>query len=528
MSGARESPVRFSNPQLAHILHELESHSITVEQLCRALEPHFTADDVTAFLADEKVPSSPGKYFLFSKATTLSMTICERIQDIADARLREKVQVEESREEQKHRYAYIAPSHPGIEGREVSVHTCSRGEFLELVRLSQPELVDGLAEETAEASAETDSCEENDERETMEKDTIRTIDDASEYEKVESTPKVFPFKRVSLDRIIPEPVEMVIWPLLPRGELTLIDGDPGVGKTWMWQALVAGLTGSQICPLPLDQRASSGFRALIVTTEDDLAKTIRPRLEVLGADLSRIDVFIPTGKEEMFVTAANIDDAMASIQRNVPDVVIIDPVTLFISTVRNFDANRAADVRKMFTRLVNEARRRNFALLVNRHFGKTPGKAIHRGIGSIDFSGIARSMLVVGPEPNDLSGKNRIVAHAKSNLVPLLDGGLLFSLDQNRNPPFEWLGLCDINPDQLTDFEAASNAQDEKSKLEEAKDFLQQILAEGPVLVTVCREEAKELWISDSTLRRARKALGVEAQQEGFGTEKRWYWYLPE
>jgi hypothetical protein len=352
------------------------------------------------------------------------------------------------------------------------------------------------------------------------------IDDASEYEGAESTPKVFPFKRVSLDRIIPEPVDMVIWPFLPRGELTLIDGDPGVGKTWMWQALVAGLTGSRICPLPLDQEALSGFRALIVTTEDDLAKTIRPRLGALGADLSRIDVFIPTGKEEMFVTAANIDDAMASIQRNVPDMVIIDPVTLFISTEQNFDANKAAHVRKMFTRLVSEARRRKFALLVSRHFGKTPGKAIHRGIGSIDFSAMARSMLVVGPDPSDSAGKIRVVAHAKSNLVPQLNKGFLFSLDQDRNPPFEWLGLCDINPDHLTDSEAASHAQDEKSKLDEAKDFYRQILADGRVLIDECREQARKFGISDSALRRARKALGVEAQQEGLGMVKREYKYI--
>lgn len=231
MSGARESPVRFSNPQLAHILHELESHSITVEQLCRALEPHFTADDVTAFLADEKVPSSPGKYFLFSKATTLSMTICERIQDIADARLREKVQVEESREEQKHRYAYIAPSHPGIEGREVSVHTCSRGEFLELVKLSQPELVDGLAEETAEASVEADSGEEEDEeQENMNENTTRTISDAI-LEADEFTRIELPERKVFLA------------PWLKERSITLVSGPRGVGKTMFGIGLAEAIGG---------------------------------------------------------------------------------------------------------------------------------------------------------------------------------------------------------------------------------------------------------------------------------------------
>ena len=104
----------------------------------------------------------------------------------------------------------------------------------------------------------------------------------------------------------------------------------------------------------------------------------------------------------------------------------------------------------------------------------------------------------------------------------------MFSLDKSRNPTFEWLGLCDINPDHLTDSEAASHAQDEKSKLAEAKDFYRQILADGRVLIDECREQARKFGISDSALRRARKALGVEAQQEGFGTDKRWYWYLPE
>ncbi len=155
--GTETPPVRLSNPQLAHIHHELERHNITAEQLCRALGPHFTAEDVTAYLANEKVPPSPGKFFQFGKATMLSATICSTIQDIADARRLEKHQVEESRAQQKHRYAYIAPRHPGIAGRETSVHTRSRGEFLELVRLSQPELVAGLAEEADEASAEVDS-----------------------------------------------------------------------------------------------------------------------------------------------------------------------------------------------------------------------------------------------------------------------------------------------------------------------------------------------------------------------------------
>ena len=141
MSGTEAATVSRPWDPVEHTLGQLSKHSIPIEQICRALEPHFTAEDVIAFLADEKVPPSPGKYFLFSKATTLSMTICSRIQDIADARLREKLQMEGRQE------WYVVPRHFGVAGREGSVLTCSRREFLELVKLSQPELVAGLAEE---------------------------------------------------------------------------------------------------------------------------------------------------------------------------------------------------------------------------------------------------------------------------------------------------------------------------------------------------------------------------------------------
>jgi putative DNA primase/helicase len=233
MNGTKESRVSFSNPQLAHIRDELERHNITVEQLCRALEPHFTADDVTAFLADEKLPPSPGKYFLFSKATTLSMTICSTIQDIADARRLERHQVEESRAQQEHRYAYIAPRHPGIEGREVSVHTCSRGEFLELVKLSQPELVDGLTQEADEESAEADSAEEeDDEQETMNENTTRTIGDAI-IEADEFTRIELPDKR------------MFLYPWLTEQSIGLINGWRGVGKTGFAMGLIEAISRGQ-------------------------------------------------------------------------------------------------------------------------------------------------------------------------------------------------------------------------------------------------------------------------------------------
>jgi len=338
----------------------------------------------------------------------------------------------------------------------------------------------------------------------------------------------FRYRRVSLAHIKPEPVQMIIDPVLPRGEVTIIDGDPDAGKSWLWMALLAGLTGSQICPLPppLNQYARSISCALILTTEDDVAKTIQPRLEKLGADLDRIEIVSLTGEEEMFFTATDAGDILGIAKQKVPDIVIIDPLTLYAATEQGFDPNKATQVRKMLTPLVRVARKLNAVILVNRHYGKTPKSAMHRGIGSIDYAATARSMLGVNKDPEDPEC-TRIVSHIKSNLAPKMRESLTFLLDKNLNPPFQWSGTCDVDPDLLTDSEASSAARDEKSKRTEAMDFLQQILAEGPVPITVCREQAKELGISDSTLRRAREKLGVASEQTGFGPDKEWVWYLP-
>ena len=227
-----------------------------------------------------------------------------------------------------------------------------------------------------------------------------------------------------------------------------------------------------------------------------------------------------------FFTASDAGDILGIAKQKVPDIVIIDPLTLYAATEQGFDPNRATQVRKMLTPLVRVARKLNAVFLVNRHYGKTPKSAMHRGIGSIDYAATARSMIGVNKDPEDPEC-TRIVSHIKSNLAPKMRESLTFLLDKNLNPPFQWSGTCDVDPDHLTDSEASSAARDEKSKRTEAMDFLRQILSEGPVPVTVCREQAKELGISESTLRRAREKLGVVSEQSGFAGDKNWTWYLP-
>lgn len=229
----------------------------------------------------------------------------------------------------------------------------------------------------------------------------------------------------------------------------------------------------------------------------------------------------------MFFTASDARDIQRLVKENTPDIVIVDPITLYASTEKGFDSKNAEKVRKMLTPLIKIARETNCAFLVNRHFRKTSGKAMHQGIGSIDYAATARSLLMIVKDPTDRSGNPRIMAHVKSTASPEMREGLMFSLDENQTPPFQWEGVCEVSPDELTDYEGACNAREDRSRTDEAKDFLREILAGGQLVpIQECKEQAYRLGIADTTLLRAKRELGVKAKQSGFGQDKAWFWCL--
>jgi len=339
------------------------------------------------------------------------------------------------------------------------------------------------------------------------------------------------FQLIPLAEIEPKPVEMVLDPLWPRGELIIIDGDPEAGKSWLWMAFAAGLTGSKVCPLPSGLKASKVCRILLLTSEDDAGKTMRKRLEALAADLRRIEILQHKRDEDGFITAEAEAEVLnfIDVMHRPPDVVIIDPITLYSASDPRLDPNKATHVRRLLAPLIQAARKHNFALVVARHFGKTPARSIHRGIGSIDYVAAARSVIVVGKDRQDAAERLRQVAHAKSNLVPKMRGGLQFVLDEDLTPPFQWgKASPEISADSISNPEAAEAVQEERSKKREAMEFLQQILSPNGADSVEVQKQAQARGISRSTLRRAKETLGVRSGQSGFGPEKSWRLTLPE
>jgi hypothetical protein len=221
---------------------------------------------------------------------------------------------------------------------------------------------------------------------------------------------------------------------------------------------------------------------------------------------------------EMPFTLAHPEVLEEAIRRSQPALVVLDPIQGFIGA--EVDMHRANEVRVRLSLLVRLAEQYRCAIIIIRHLAKTPtAKAIYRGLGSIDFTAAVRSQLIVGRTQDG----QRVLAHAKSNLGE--EGPSLgFVIDKGQ---FLWTGEVAVTADEIA---RPEEPDDEKSALEEATEWLREVLADGPVETKEIYRSARHAGIAQRTLERAKAKLGVKARrigtpgQRGGGT---WCWCLP-
>lgn len=313
-------------------------------------------------------------------------------------------------------------------------------------------------------------------------------------------------KLIRMSDIETEQVRWLWYPFIPYGKVTIIQGDPGEGKTSFVLAMIALLTTGK--PLPEETVVAEPISVIYQSAEDGLADTIKPRLEASGADCSRVMV-IDESDKELTLCDERLEQA---VQETGAKLIVLDPLQAYLGD--NVDMHRANEVRPVFKRLCAMADRTGCAIILIGHMNKAQGlKSSYRGLGSIDFRAAARSVLLVGRLKSDPTV--RVVAHDKSSLAP--EGkSIAFSLDAENG--FQWIGYCDIS---VNDVLSGTGSVQTKTALMEEE--LRRMLTE-PVPAEEVFKRAAELGISERTVNIAKKNVGIDTMRVG----NRWHWRLSD
>jgi putative DNA primase/helicase len=332
---------------------------------------------------------------------------------------------------------------------------------------------------------------------------------------------------VRLADVKPEPLRW-LWPgRIALGKLTMIAGDPGLGKSFLTLDIASRLSTGTPWPDAVGQENPSGG-AVLLSAEDDIADTIRPRLDAAGADVARIIALRAVqqgeGAARMFNLATDLSALDAAIQRCTGcRLVVVDPITAYLGKT---DSHKNADIRGLLAPLSDLAARHGIAIVAVSHLNKSgAGPAMYRTMGSLAFVAAARAAWAVVRDPDD--NARRLLLPVKNNLAPDA-GGLAYSLRDSALdgiPSIAW----ESQPVSITADEVLSipGGGDERTGREDAAEWLRVALADGPMKATDVKRQAKQNSIAERTLNRAKTTAGVQTKREGFGPGATWYWLLP-
>jgi hypothetical protein len=311
------------------------------------------------------------------------------------------------------------------------------------------------------------------------------------------------------------------------GKVTLIAGHPGLGKSQLTAFLASRVTTGQ--PWPAQEGRPPTGNVIMLSAEDDIGDTIRPRLEAAGANIERVHILRSVrdaGVDRGFNLARDLvtlKSALTSVG-NVK-LVTIDPVTAYLSGT---DTHKTGDVRAVLAPVAELASEHGVAIIAVSHLNKGGGgEAMGRITGSLAFVAAARATFLIQKDPEEPT--RRLFLPIKNNLG-VDDLGLAFRIEEKAirhgiaAPAIEWeTGYVTITADEA--LATSANEGEERGAIGEAVEFLQDILSAGPVSWRHINAGAKANGIKDRTLDRAKKKLCIETRKGGMNDG--WIWQLP-
>ena len=327
---------------------------------------------------------------------------------------------------------------------------------------------------------------------------------------------------ISLDSIDPEPVQWLWHNRIPLGKLSLIVGDPGVGKSFLMIYLASHVTTGESWPDISDPIPQGSV--IILTAEDGLADTVRIRADAAGADAGKIKILEGViNKEEnreFFKLTKHVSDLEQAIKET-PDIRLIgiDPVTAYLGKT---DSHKDSNVRELLAPVASLAEKYKIAIVGITHLNKNVMlQVIYRTMGSLGFVAAARAVWAVSWDESDESQIRRLFMPIKTNLS-INPTSLAFNIVDNR-VVFEKHPI-EINAEQAL----SKEKREETSSLNQAVNWLREALEDGPIASKDIYRMAKENGISEATLRRAQVKLKIRPYKEGSARDKKWFWKLSD
>ncbi len=322
---------------------------------------------------------------------------------------------------------------------------------------------------------------------------------------------------IRLASVEAQPVPWLWRPYLIYGMLNMLSGDPGCGKTFLGLAFAAALTIGRIpytgepCP-PMD--------VVYLSIENSLEFVVRPRFDALEGDANRFhalrgSVTGDSAKERReSVRLSDISLLEMAIKETKARLLVVDPIQSYLGG--EVDMHRSNQTRPVLDGLATLAERYEVCILILRHFAKaTTGSAIHRGIGSIDFTGAVRSELHAGKRDQQSA-----MVHAKANMGEI---GKSIGYEIYGDGLFRWTGETSITANDLA---ANGMAEEDRDAVREAVESLTEMLHGGPRLASEIMSEMREIGVSQATLRRAKMKLGVQSRKRTGARHGHFEWVL--